>query len=223
MTAARSRSAATHQALMDAALRVFVQRGFARATTREIAGAAGVAEGTIYRHFADKHALFREVFFSAMAGMGEELRRLPERAGNGTVRGNLEYLFGLLGTLQERTAPLMASMSADPELAGSFAAHVADDALEGFELSAPAAPVAAYISAEQKLGRIRADVDAGEAAAVVVALPFARGAERALGARFPARGSSPEPQGFPAPGAAALDILARGLAPPPDGIPGGKL
>ena len=223
MTAAGSRSADTHQALMDAALQVFVQRGFARATTREIAGAAGVAEGTIYRHFADKHALFREVFFSVIGGMGEELRRLPERAGNGTVRGNLEYLFGLLGTLQERTAPLMASMSADPELASSFAAHVADDALEGFELSAPAAPVAAYISAEQKLGRIRADVDAGEAAAVVVALPFARGAERALGARFPARGSSPEPQGFPAPGAAALDILARGLAPPPDGIPGGKL
>ena len=100
MTAARSRSAATHQALMDAALRVFVQRGFARATTREIAGAAGVAEGTIYRHFADKHALFREVFFSAMAGMGEELRRLPEglhlRPAHQPVRadGRVAGLFG---------------------------------------------------------------------------------------------------------------------------------
>ena len=222
MTAARSRSADTHQALMDAALQVFVQRGFARATTREIAATAGVAEGTIYRHFADKHALFREVFFSVIGGMGEELRRLPERAGSGTVRGTLEYLFGLLGALQERTAPLLASMSADPELAGSFAAHVPGDALEGFELSAPAAPVAAYIRAEQRLGRIRADVDAGEAAAVVVALPFARGTERALGARLPARGSSPEPQGFPAPAAAALDILAQGLAPSANGIPGGK-
>ena len=37
----------------------------------------------------------REVFFSVIGGMGEELRRLPERAGSGTVRGNLEYLFGL--------------------------------------------------------------------------------------------------------------------------------
>jgi len=222
MSAAGSRSADTHQALMDAALRVFVQRGFARATTREIAAEAGVAEGTIYRHFADKHALFREVFFSVIGGMGEELWRFPERAGSGTVRGNLEYLFGLLGALQERTAPLMASMSADPELAGSFAAHVADNALEGFELSAPAAPVAAYIRAEQRRGRIRADVDATEASAVVVALPFAWGTERALAARLPARGGSPEPQGFPAPGAAALDILAQGLAPSANGIPWGR-
>jgi len=222
MTAAGSRSADTHQALLDAALRVFVQRGFARATTREIAATAGVAEGTIYRHFADKHALFREVFFSVMAGTGEELRRFPERAGSGTVRGNLEYLFGLLGTLQERTAPLLASMSADPELASSFAAHVTDNALEGFELSAPAAPVAAYVRAEQMLGRIRADVDAGEVAAVVVALPFARGAEQALGARLPAGGNSSEPQGFPAPGSAALDILAQGLAPSANGILGGS-
>jgi AcrR family transcriptional regulator len=222
MTAAGSRSADTHQALMDAALRVFVQRGFARATTREIAATAGVAEGTIYRHFADKHALFREVFFSVIAGMGEELRRFPERAGSGTVRDNLEYLFGLLGTLQERTAPLMASVSSDPELASSVEAHVRDNALEGFELSAPAAPVAAYISAEQGLGRIRADVDATEAAAVVVALPFARGTERALGARLPARGGSPEPQGFPTPAAAALDILAQGLAPSANGTSGGS-
>ena len=221
MTTAGSRSAATRQALMDAASRVFQQRGFARATTREIAATAGVAEGTIYRHFADKHALFREVFFAAVGSMGEELRRLPERAGDGTVRGNLEYLFGLLGTLQERSAPLMASMSADPELASSFAAHVADNALEGFDLSTPAAPVAAYIRAEQRLGRIRADVDAVEAAAVVVALPFARATERALSARLSTLGGSSEPQGFPSPAAAALDILAQGLTPLGAGGPAG--
>lgn len=215
MTAPGPRGADTHQALLDAALEVFVRRGFARATTREIAAAAGVAEGTIYRHFADKHALFREVFFSVMGGMGEELRRLPERAGSGTVRGTLEYLFGLLGAVQERSAPLLASMSADPELAGSFAAHVADNALEGYELSAPVSAVAAYIRAEQTLGRIRADVDAQEAAAVVVALPFARGAERALDTRSLTQDGSAAPQGFPAPAAAALDILAQGLSPSP--------
>ena len=41
----------TRQALMDAALTVFVERGFARATTREIAHRAGLSEGTMYRHF----------------------------------------------------------------------------------------------------------------------------------------------------------------------------
>ena len=61
--------------------------------------------------------------------MGEEVRRLPERAGCGTVLGNLVYLFGLLATLKERSAPLM-SMSSDPELAGDFGARLADNALE---------------------------------------------------------------------------------------------
>ena len=64
MTTDRPRKTDTRQALIDAALEVFLQRGFARATTREIAQTAGVAEGTIYRHFADKYALFHEVFLA---------------------------------------------------------------------------------------------------------------------------------------------------------------
>ena len=128
------------------------------------------AKGTIYRHFADNHALFHEVSFSVMSGMGDELRRLPERAGQGTVRGNLEPLFGLLGALQERSMPLMASMWAGPEPASSFDAHVQDNALEGFELTAPVATAAAHIRAEQELGRIRGDVDATEATAAAAAI-----------------------------------------------------
>ncbi len=54
----------TRQALMDAALAVFVERGFARATTREIARRAGLSEGTMYRHFTDKYELFHQVFLA---------------------------------------------------------------------------------------------------------------------------------------------------------------
>ncbi len=64
MTASAARGTDTRQALIDAALEVFLQRGFARATTREIARTAGLAEGTIYRHFVDKYDLFHEVFLS---------------------------------------------------------------------------------------------------------------------------------------------------------------
>jgi len=209
MTASAARKTDTRRALIDAALQVFVQRGFARATTREIAQTAGVAEGTIYRHFADKHALFHEVFFSLAGDMVDELRRLPERAGHGTLRENLDYLFGLVGGMQEQLSPLMASMWADPEIAESFAAHVREHDLAGFEPAGPVSMAAAYIRAEQELGRIRADVDPREAAAVVVAVPFARGVERTLNARFPAPGE------FPAPAESALDILARGLEPVP--------
>jgi AcrR family transcriptional regulator len=219
MTAAAPRGSDTRQALIDAALDVFLQRGFARATTREIAQTAGVAEGTIYRHFPDKHALFHEVFRSLTGDIVDELRRLPERAGHGTVRDNLEYLFALVGGMQARLSSLMASIWADPELARNFGAHVREHAAEGFEPPDPVSMVAEYVRAEQELGRIRADVNATEAAATVVSVPFAAGMERALRTHLPAPGDLPVSGGFPTPGdfpmpaAGALDILARGLAP----------
>jgi len=81
--------------------------------------------------------------------------------------------------------------------------------------------VAEYIRAEQELGRIRRDVDATEAAAVVVSAPFAAGMERALSTHPVASGELPVPDDFPIPATGALDILARGLAPLPGKEPGG--
>ena len=163
-----------------------------------------MAEGTIYRHFADKYALFHEIFLSLAGDIMAELARFPERAGQGTVRDNLEHLLGLVGPLVDHTASLMASMSADPEVARSFAVYVQQRAPDGLTFG-PVAIVAEYIRAEQKLGRIRNDVDASEAAAVVASVPFASSLERAMNEHFP------KPTDFPAPGAGALDILARGL------------
>jgi AcrR family transcriptional regulator len=203
----------TRQALMDAALAVFVERGFARATTREIARRAGLSEGTMYRHFTDKYELFHQVFLSLVLDTGKELRRLPERAGQNTVRDNLEYLFLLVGQMQGDLSSLMASTWADPDLSRSFYSYVREKSPEGFVRPEPVAIVAEYIKAEQRLGRIRLDVDATEAAAVVASIPFAAGMERALWANF-APGGGPSTHGdFPVPAAGALDILARGLAP----------
>lgn len=49
------------QQLIDAAVRVFAERGFRGATTREIAVAAGVTEAVIFQHFADKDALYAAI------------------------------------------------------------------------------------------------------------------------------------------------------------------
>jgi AcrR family transcriptional regulator len=46
------------QQILDAALSVFSERGFAEATTAEIARTAGIAEGTIYKYFPSKRELF---------------------------------------------------------------------------------------------------------------------------------------------------------------------
>jgi TetR/AcrR family transcriptional regulator len=47
--------------VLEAALSVFAKKGYAGATTREIAAAAGVTEAIIFRHFPNKQDLFRAV------------------------------------------------------------------------------------------------------------------------------------------------------------------
>jgi AcrR family transcriptional regulator len=55
------RSAATQQALIGAARRLWGERGYAEVSTPEIAEAAGVTRGAMYHQYADKAALFRAV------------------------------------------------------------------------------------------------------------------------------------------------------------------
>jgi len=45
------------QDILEASLKIFAQKGYNGSTTAEIARAAGVAEGTIFRHFATKKDL----------------------------------------------------------------------------------------------------------------------------------------------------------------------
>lgn len=51
-------AAMRREQLLDVALELFSKHGYARATTAELAKAAGVTEPIIYRHFASKRDLF---------------------------------------------------------------------------------------------------------------------------------------------------------------------
>lgn len=55
-------AAPTRQRLLDAARRVVEQHGYGGASVAAIAAGAGVAAGTLYRHFPSKADLFVEVF-----------------------------------------------------------------------------------------------------------------------------------------------------------------
>jgi len=50
--------------ILDAALTLFAERGFHGTSIPELAGAAGIAAGSIYRHFASKEQLVNELYRS---------------------------------------------------------------------------------------------------------------------------------------------------------------
>ncbi|MCU1279531.1 MAG: transcriptional regulator, TetR family [bacterium] len=77
----QARSAATYEALLHAAARVFARRGFDAAQTPEIAAEAGVSTGAFYRYFTDKRAIFVEVVAHHLRQSQEEVmaKLTPER------------------------------------------------------------------------------------------------------------------------------------------------
>ena len=87
---------ATRQRLLRAALDLYADAGIRGLTTPAIARKAGVAEGTIYRHFSGKEALVNEacrgahrwaagVIAEQAAGTGSGAREVLERLGRRLV------------------------------------------------------------------------------------------------------------------------------------------
>jgi AcrR family transcriptional regulator len=162
------RGEATRTRLIAATQEVVRAHGYAGATTKAIAAAAGVSEGTIYRHFPDKVALFFAAVLDGDRTILEELGTLPDRAGEATVVENLTATLSRLSALRDQIIPLELALRADPELAAKRRSLPLPEADE----LAPPLVIARYLTAEQALGRVRADVDPFGAAVILLASLF---------------------------------------------------
>ena len=67
------RRAATSEAILTAARRLFGTQGFAATTMDEIADAAGIAKGAVYHHFKTNEAVFEAVFDSVSRDLVMEI------------------------------------------------------------------------------------------------------------------------------------------------------
>lgn len=84
---ARRDGDATRERLLTAGLALYTTTGFLRTTTPMLSAQAGVAEGTIYRHFSSKEHLLNEAYRRAQrwalglldAVEADRVRRAPER------------------------------------------------------------------------------------------------------------------------------------------------
>ncbi|TGB14694.1 TetR/AcrR family transcriptional regulator, partial [Streptomyces palmae] len=69
---------AKRQAILDAAVTVFLREGYQRAGVDVIAAAAGVSKQTVYNHFGDKERLF-------LAAVEGERQRVAEVVVDGLL------------------------------------------------------------------------------------------------------------------------------------------
>lgn len=164
------RGITTRARLIAATVEVVREVGYAHATTRLIAQHAGVAEGTIYRHFPDKAALFFAAVFQRNTAVLEGLSGLADRAGASTVEANLTETLLRLASLRAELLPLELALLTDPELADRRRQAVTE--LRTGKLEGPPQLVAEYLRAEQQLGRVRTDATAEDMAVTVLAALF---------------------------------------------------
>lgn len=156
----------TRDRMLDAAAHVMRTRGLARATTKEIAKAAGFSEAALYKHFRDKTDLFVAVLsertpnaFTALLG------GLQHRVGQGSVRQTLEVVARAAIDFYCHTFPMAASLFSEPQLltAHRTALRERDAGPQHVNIA-----LAGYLAAEQDLGRIRPGADPETAAALLL-------------------------------------------------------
>lgn len=137
--------------ILDAAVRVFAERGFFTATVAEIARAAGVADGTIYLYFKGKDDLL--------------LRLFEEKMGDVLAQAQAALV-------EERTAPAklrrfitlhLAMVEKNPEFAQVFIIELRQSAqlvnhVRGGKLSAYLDVLAGVVKEGQEKGQLAGDV-----------------------------------------------------------------
>jgi TetR/AcrR family transcriptional regulator, transcriptional repressor of aconitase len=92
MVITRLDSEERRKSIVDAALPLFARKGFAGTTTREIAEAAGVSEGLLFRHFPSKAALYQEIIRTGCVGDPAFEPLLALEASTGTLITMIDFM-----------------------------------------------------------------------------------------------------------------------------------
>lgn len=164
----RARAAETRTRIVEAAGRVFVELGYARATIPRIAADAGVAVETVYRSAAGKAGLLEAAVLAAVAG-GVERADVPveERPAIRLIidetdaRRQLRLYAATQPGIWSRVGPLLRVLDA---------AAATDDALQALRTQQSEfrhAGLRRFAGLLESRGALRADVTADRAADVV--------------------------------------------------------
>ena len=149
--------------LLDAAARLYAEAGYRGATTRRIAGQAGVNEVTLFRHFGSKDALIREAI--ARAGQSAVTEPLPQspRDPSREVR---DWAKAHIAELRERRSLIRTCMGEIEEHPGIFSEPNSSPAVAAKALRH-------YLRRLREAGLAKAQFDEAAASAMLMGALFA--------------------------------------------------
>jgi TetR/AcrR family transcriptional repressor of mexJK operon len=121
-----SRGDRKRAAILEAAQQVFFANGFVGTSMDEVAATAAVSKQTVYKHFTDKEALFREVVTNVVRARDSEITAEFLSTGNGSVDDSLQSFARnfLVGVMQPNVLKLRRLVIGEagrfPELGQSY-------------------------------------------------------------------------------------------------------
>ena len=144
--------------LLDAAETLLADRRPGAITSRDIARTAGLSDGVLYNHFADKGEL-------VLAALVRRFERLTSAYASGPVPANDRPLIEGIGevlrrahAIQVAVLPMLANLAGDPPLLHRLLVEIHRPPIGGEVFSRP---VRAWLEAEQAAGHVRTgDLDA---------------------------------------------------------------
>ena len=190
--------------LFAAAERVLVRDGPHALTSRAVTIEAACAKGVLHRHFADFDDFLAALVRDRIAQLGPQAAALREAAGTGTVAGHLT------AALTDLFGPVALAIVALITFRDDLRARLRATTPTGVPLlSEAAAMLAAYLTAEQDLGRLAPGAD------VATLAPTLLGASHLLFA-----GGDPSPPDPEAVQRTVTTVLASVLRDPARARPG---
>jgi AcrR family transcriptional regulator len=149
-----TRGAQKRERILEAAARLFAERGYAAARAEDVAKAAGIAKGSVFQHFGSKEGLFLEVYKRAMASFSAYLAAPQAVLAKGFFATLRYWLERTEGALREDWVPCRVA------LLGNYGADLGlRREINRFMKAKDPYGTTAFVRFGRKRGEVRGDVD----------------------------------------------------------------